>query len=131
MPELKERLLTAFPDSRLTPLTRKKVKELSAEHPDLPTDYIRFLADIGYGRIGEMRISVYSGPSTANDIYDEKTARKLSDVLLIGDNFGGYCIGYKKNKDVWVFGGVDESGKFRPIKGVDSFTGFLEYWLFK
>jgi len=131
MPELKERLLTAFPDSRLTPLTRKKAQELRAKHPDLPTDYLHFLVNIGYGRIGKMRFSVYSGLCEARSIYDEETASKLADVLLIGDDFGGYCVGYKKKDDAWVFGGVDESGKFRPIKSVDSFTSFLDYWLFR
>ncbi|HEX8916540.1 MAG TPA: hypothetical protein VF796_29585 [Humisphaera sp.] len=127
--QLKHRLLERYPKSRFTPLPGDKADALRARYPGVPEDYVQFLTEIGYGRIGGGRLSVYSGPVEADDIYDEQTAAALAGVLLVGDDFTGYCVGYATGLG-WVWGGVDDACTFSPMEGIGTFVAFIEYWCF-
>jgi hypothetical protein len=52
------------------------------------------------------------------------------DVLLIGDDFSGYCVGYDTGSN-WAFGGVDSNGEFGELSGTGSFTEFVEDWFLR
>jgi hypothetical protein len=130
MTDRKARIRRDFPDSRLTPLTSAKAAALKVRHHDVPEDYLQFLTGVGYGRIGEMRLSIYSGPCEPSDIYDAETASHLPGVLLVADDFQGYCYGYDTTS-AWTFGEVNERGKFSPIDRVGSFVEFIDFWLFR
>ena len=127
MNDLRYRILDKFPESRLTPLSPEKVARLRTRYPGAPSDYLEFLNVVGYGRVGEMRLSIYSGPIEPSDIYDAQTASGLPGVLLVADDFQGCCYGYDTS---WTFGEVDERGTFVPSADVASFVKFIEVWLF-
>lgn len=125
--DLKRALLERHPESRLTPLPREKVDALRARHPGVPEDYVQFLTEIGHGRVGAPRLSVYSGPIEPRDIYDPPTAEALAGVWLVGDDFTGFCVGYD-TRSGWRLCGVDDDGTFDPMEDVGPFSAFVVDW---
>lgn len=123
--DLKLRLIERFPDSKLQLATASSVASLEALYPDIPDDYVRFLLEVGYGSIGQCRFMIYSGPVKPRDIYDEETAESLKGLLLIGDDFSGYCVGYATESG-WTIGEVNQNGVFRPLRNISSFSKFVE-----
>ncbi|MEM1179188.1 MAG: hypothetical protein AAGM22_12640 [Acidobacteriota bacterium] len=64
-------------------------------------------------------------PMGPDEVYDDETAAELEGVLLVGDDFGGYCEAYNTTKD-WEFGFVDDCGVFEThAPEFESFVGFL------
>jgi len=110
---LRKSLLERFPDSQLKPLSAKEIKQVQKEHPAVPKEYLDILATLGWGTIGKLRFQLYSGLVAPSSIYDATTAKKLAGVLLIGDDYSGYCVGYHTLKD-WKFGEISSNGTFRP-----------------
>ena len=123
--DLKQRLMSRRPESRLTPLTQPEIKKIRDEHPSVPNDLLDFLAVVGWGRIGRMSLSIYGGLVKPENIYDAKTAAKLKSVLLIGDDFSGYCVGYDTGK-AWLLGEVNDSGRFEACSDAKTLSEFVQ-----
>ncbi len=66
----------------------------------LPRDWLDFLVEVGAGTVGPVpgAFKIYPGLVEADDIYDDVTAA-LSDLLLFGDDFQGYCVGFERSED--------------------------------
>jgi hypothetical protein len=67
----------------------------------LPSSYVSLLREVGWGAICECTFQIYSGPVEASDIFDQETAKLLSDYLFIGDDFAGGMIAYHVTSDPW------------------------------
>lgn len=126
--QLRQTILEEFPDSRLTPVPAEELERLQAMWPEAPADYIEFLRSVGAGTIGNGRFMVYSGLVEPDSIYDAETAGDLDGVILIGDDFAGYCLGYDVKKR-WRLGEVDESGEFEAEEPGMTFTAWLSDFL--
>lgn len=64
---------------------------LRDRHPGLPADYLQFLAEVGYGDLGEVQL--HSGPSAAEN-FCPAGSKGLESVLVFGDDKQGYCFGF-------------------------------------
>ena len=122
--QLRSAILSKLPESKLEPLTEAEVRQLLRRHPDLPDHLRQLFTVVGAGCIGDSRymIHVLLDPS---DVYDEKTARGLEGIVLVGDDFAGTCEAYDTRRG-WKFGSIGASGRFTESKG--DFIDFLESW---
>ena len=74
-----------------TPLTSAEIAMLSAEHSALPSDYLSYLREVGWGSTPSGHI-IYSGPIDPADVYPQLAGE--TNRILIGDDTQGYCLGY-------------------------------------
>src|SRR5579872_5269214 len=72
-------------------ISAEERSKLQLRQPHLPRDYIRFLAEIGTGDLGGIRL--FGGPTASSEIYPNGE-QALTTVLLFGDDFQGYCFGF-------------------------------------
>lgn len=80
--------------SQLPRLGTTDIGVLKDRLPGLPADYLQFLAEVGYGDLGEVQL--HSGPSTAANLYAARS-ESLEGVLVFGDDKQGYCFGFDTN----------------------------------
>ena len=89
-------------------------REIKENH-GVPIDYIGFLQEIGFGDISnDGYFMFYSGLIPANDIYGEENIDELRNILLLGDDFSGYCVGFMTNED-WALVEVDEGRNIEKL----------------
>jgi hypothetical protein len=94
---------------KLSPLTSQQIEEIRNDFPDIPEDYLAFLAECGSGDMG---VYLYSGPVKANEIFDYEELKeedpikyeKLEQTWLIGDYGMGDTFGY------WI-----QNGKYHLV----------------
>ncbi|MBX9692213.1 MAG: SMI1/KNR4 family protein [Cyanobacteria bacterium] len=122
---IRHELVSREPSSVLTKLTAEEISRLIEANRGVPDDYLQFLQQIGSGRIGECRFMFYAALTEPGDIYDSETASELSDILIVGDDFAGYCLAYSPKED-WRLGWINQSGEYEPIGG--NFLDFIEEW---
>lgn len=72
-------------------LTASALAAIAAAYPGLPPEYLAYLRDAGAGEAASGRM-LYSGPVSPQDILGENFER--TDIVLLGDDFAGYCFGY-------------------------------------
>lgn len=94
-------------DKHLEQVSQDRLDKEFINNPAVPQDYIDFLKEIGWGKIGEMYYAIYSGLIEPDDIYDPISAKELDGILLFGDDFAGYCVGFMK-KDKWQLVEIDD-----------------------
>ena len=70
------------------PLTDEEIHALKTEFPGLPSDYLTYLKEVGWGDILNSGFMVYGEPMTLPDI-DIDESEYLNQLLLFGDNFSG------------------------------------------
>ena len=73
---VRERILAT---GRAARLSATDVDALQRRHSGLPTDYLRFLTEVGYGDLGE--IQLHSGPAAATNFYSNPSS-DLASVLF-------------------------------------------------
>lgn len=88
----------------------REIDEEIRRYTNIPYDYLDFLQEIGYGEIGEGYFMLYGGLIKPSEIFNADKADKLRDILFIGDDFNGHCIGFVK-AEVWELVEVDEYQK--------------------
>ncbi|WP_313623359.1 SMI1/KNR4 family protein [Achromobacter sp.] len=59
-----------------------------------PKDYVDFLLEIGAGKLGNYAYVIYGGLVESDEIFGEPNGGDY-DVLLFGDDFQGYCAGFR------------------------------------
>ncbi len=102
----------------LEPVPAADCGKLQVETAGLPTDYIDWLQQIGWGEL-DGRFMFYSGPTSVALIYghDAPTGR----LVAIGDDMSGYVVGIDlSRKDV-----VEWSPKGEEASRWTSFTEFV------
>jgi hypothetical protein len=84
----------------LSRLTEPQIEDLRSTYPALPESYLRFLEELGWGDLGG-HMMVYSGPVLPDEVLDAIVAESLPPhLLLIGDDYQGYCYGLTENGEV-------------------------------
>lgn len=81
-------------DNRLEPCPPRSLAALRREYPDVPQDFLSFLAEVGRGSIGNSSFIIYGALVRPEAVYDRETAREYEGVLLFGDDFCGYNAGF-------------------------------------
>ncbi len=64
---------------------------------------------------------IYEGPTTPEEIYGPRD--ELADILLLGDDFQGYCFGY--NSITGCYGEVSNSGSWEPWPPSAGFARYI------
>ena len=94
-------------EGSLTKVSANELRSVRSDHAGIPEEYLRFLEVAGYGSLGE--IQLYEGPTKSGTVYPNALGR-LMDILLIGDNFQGYCFGFDRT-DSWRIVEVSPRGE--------------------
>lgn len=94
----------------LTKVPANELQSVRSNHAGIPEEYLRFLEVAGYGNLGD--IQLYEGPTKSGTVYPNASGR-LVNILLIGDDFQGYCIGFDRT-DRWRIVEVSPRGEIEP-----------------
>lgn len=103
-----------FPNSRIEPATEEQLAATQRDYPDAPAHYTEFLRRVGWGSLGGGNFMIYSGLVGAAELYDEVTAAELADVVFLGDDFGGWVVGFD-TRTGWRLVGVDNGSAPEPL----------------
>lgn len=80
---------------RLTRLDESELGAIREAHPSVPTDYLTFMRDAGWGGVGARSdlalFMIYSGPAPPSELLgdDEETRALDQRYLVFGDDYGG------------------------------------------
>jgi hypothetical protein len=91
-------------------LSISEIKQFVEEYPDLPSDYLAYLRDVGWGETSSGHM-IYGGPTSPDDVYPQLAGDKQH--ILIGDDFQGYCLGY--DFAAKRYGEFSDSGEWEPF----------------
>ncbi len=119
-----KRLVEKYSKLKMKLVTPANIKLLVEYFGEMPSDYVEFLSNVGYGTIGEDYLQIYGGPEPALSIYGGDT--EFEDIVIVVDDFAGFCLGYTV-KD-WSLVEVD-SGDMKIVEVPGSFTDYLEKWI--
>ncbi len=104
-----------------TKISDTELSALSAAHPMLPSEYFAYLRDVGWGEAASGRM-IYSSPVTPQDIYGATFSR--ADIVLLGDDFQGYCFGYDLTASTYGEATPDGTWQAWPAdKGLRRYVG--------
>jgi hypothetical protein len=102
-------------------LTEQEAALLTSEYRMLPGDYLSYLVLEGWGKTRNGKM-LYSGPICPEDVYS--TSRAPVGLLVLGDDFSGYCFAY--DPAAGVYGELDAEGCWEPWPvgvGLDAYVG--------
>lgn len=102
------------------PLAPEVVAELRRQFPILREDYFHYLMSVGWGESGAGPM-IYEGPTTPEEIYGPRY--ELARILLLGDDFQGYCFGYNSKSN--CYGEVSDSGSWEPWPTSAGFSRYV------
>ncbi|MEO2036840.1 MAG: hypothetical protein ABGZ35_32595 [Planctomycetaceae bacterium] len=102
-----------------TPLTTDAITELRRQYPYLRNDYFDYLSTVGWGET-EAGPMIYEGPIEPDEVYGSRD--ELTGIVLLGDDFQGYCFAY--NPDAECYGEVSDDGSWEPWPTSE---GFIRY----
>ena len=73
-----------------------------------------------------MAFSLYSGPIEPDEIFDEETAKGLSGILLLGDDYSGWMYAYDTTTKPWQMRLLDHN-EIMPLESGEptDFTDFI------
>jgi len=123
--DFRDRVSQRLPNSQLSLTSDADAQRIASEFKSLPPDYFDLITAVGSGTFGDGGFSIYSGgPVALDEIYGDSAA-DIGDVLLIGDDFCGYCLGYRAGQ----LGEVSDFADWEPL-GHESLVDFLDGRLF-
>ncbi|MCG7984955.1 MAG: hypothetical protein JAY90_19655 [Candidatus Thiodiazotropha lotti] len=104
---------------KLEKQTKKSIEWIRQNFPGLPSDYLSWMRDIGWGEHTNGYM-IYSGPSPGETISTE-----LEEMVVVADDMAGYQVGYIKIEGVWRFVGVDSCGwEIEELR--ETFTEYMD-----
>jgi hypothetical protein len=92
---IKARVL-ADEDNRLTPVPRDVLERIRKTYPTIPSDYLAYLEEVGWGAI-TMSYVIYESPKLPSEIYGKNMTSVLKDLIFFGDDMTGRCAGFNTN----------------------------------
>lgn len=107
--------------SKLTPASEETVAEIKARCPGIPQDYLDFLREVGSGEVGESDFMIYEGPVAPEDVFGRDDG--LSHLLLLGDDFQGYCVAFDPTRE-WVVVEIDPTNRSVEVTA-SSFSSYV------
>ncbi len=92
-----------------TRLSETEIDSLVRDYPGLPTDYLDYLRNTGWGET-ESGHMIYSGPVSPSDIYSN--GDEMADIVILGDDFQGFSLAYCFR--VRQYGEITDDGEWCP-----------------
>ncbi len=105
------------------PLSEIEIQRIATEFPGIPADYLRFLREIGWGCIGDSFYMIYGYPESPEFVYGKDFKEILGGIILLGDDFSGYNLGFDMN-DNWALVEIQPTSK-RLDKMNQTFSEFI------
>lgn len=103
-----------------TKVSVAELAELSSTYPSLPPDYFAYLRDVGWGEAASGRM-IYSAPVAPQEVYGTNFGH--TDIVLLGDDFAGYCFGY--DLAAATYGEVTPNGSWRAWPSNQGFEHYV------
>ncbi len=97
-----------YPKDNLTKISADESLEIQNQFPEIPEEYIQYMMKVGWGGIADDTLKIYSGPVYFDEIYGYES--EDGEIILIGDDFSGYCFGYDTSS--WQFGETSDDGEW-------------------
>ncbi|MEW9679357.1 SMI1/KNR4 family protein [Pseudomonas sp. TE50-2] len=113
--------------AKLETATAQVLAALTADHSQVPADYVAFMKELGWGEVGEAAYMLYEGLLTPDQVYDEDDELPLDGILLFGDDMQGYCSGFDTNNG-WVVVDIDPVSR-EANQVADSFSEYIREML--
>lgn len=101
-------------------LSAIQVLALKNEFPELPESYLDYMMNVGWGEALSHRM-IYEGPIDPTDVYG--VACKFEKIVLLGDDFQGYCLAYDLDKR--VFAEVSPTGELEIWPLTQTFQSYI------
>jgi hypothetical protein len=92
-----------------TKLTDSELSLIQDAHANIPSDYLAYLREIGWGESASGRM-IYSGPVDPESVYGPDVVS--SSIVLLGDDMQGYCLGY--DLATMTYGETTPRGEWEP-----------------
>ena len=83
-------------------ITAEKIEQLKASYPNVPSDYLDYLLEVGEGSFKESQFMVYSFLGTLADFSSEHLFSRSINILIFGDNFAGDFSGFNVDNNYSV-----------------------------
>lgn len=98
----------------------KIAEETNASEFGAPSEYIEFLRQVGYGRVGNSQFQFFDGVVFVDEIFGVETP-ETENILIFGDDYQGACTGFEKKN--WRVVRVLPDQSVIPV--ADSFEAFV------
>src|SRR5262245_17993998 len=85
-------LRRVFPTSSLEPVAEAELEAIRRGHPGVPSHYLAFLRQVGYGMLGGTLV-LYSGLVEPDEIFATRAA-SLEGIAFFGDFCGETIVGF-------------------------------------
>jgi hypothetical protein len=109
--------------SQLEPVARATCEAFRTEYPELRSDYLDFLSEVGYGVIGQSWYMLYGGAVPLSELFPNTCDPAWADLLAFGDTIGGRCHAFDPSDGMRV---VAIDLDIREVEVVDSsFESFI------
>ncbi|MFX0540735.1 SMI1/KNR4 family protein [Roseovarius sp. S4756] len=101
--------------------------EISNLEMVIPDDYSKFLSEIGGGTIGQMFFELYSEPLRSNYIYGNNAPDHLKNLVFVGDDCNGFCVGLDPDSN-WAVVEVDKHSLETEVLAETFFDFLMNDW---
>lgn len=106
---------------RLTPIGSEDALNQAAVFGAVPKDYLDFIAQVGFGELGDSCFMLYGGPMEPEEVFGTD-GRLPPGLLLLGDDFNGFHVAFD-TKD-WSVVEIDSADRGTTFIGTN-FEDFI------
>lgn len=93
-------------------LSKVELDKILLKYPNVPSDYINFLSEVGEGNLRDHQFKIYSSLIDFYDLGLENVYQLPEEIKLFGDNFAGDFAGFDiSSKTDLVFEFLHDSDK--------------------
>jgi hypothetical protein len=92
---IKVRIL-ADSETRLSPVPANVIERVRKNHLGIPSDYLAFLEEVGWGAIA-MSYVIYESPKGPGEIFGKNVTPAVKNLIFFGDDMAGRCAGFNRN----------------------------------
>lgn len=105
-------------DSNRHQFSEDEINSLRERYPDIPSDYLAYLREIGGGAFLDCRYTVYGGFNSPDFYWGHGTEEALGKpVLCFGDDFAGYVAAFLPDEE-WAVVELNSSGTGMDYLGI-------------
>ena len=80
-------------------VNQSQLNFISEKYPNIPTSYLNYLSEIGYGSIMNCQFNIYNNLTDISDLGLDSIYSLPYNIKLFGDNFSGDFAGFDLSKN--------------------------------
>ncbi len=80
-------------------VNQSQLNFISEKYPNIPTSYLNYLSEIGYGSIMNCQFNIYNNLTDFSDLGLDDIYSLPYNIKLFGDNFSGDFAGFDLSKN--------------------------------